>query len=329
VLVDEATQATEPASLVPLLMGCSQLYLVGDTRQLPPTVADQDASRDGLAASLFERLQDAGLAPLLLDTQYRMHPALAEFSSKRFYGGRLQSAVSASDRPLPKGLRWPNAQCPLAFVSVAGPEQRAAAEAGSGDATAVGGTSLSNPSEAVAIAQILSAVLAQGELRADQIGVITPYSAQALLLRARIGEACGGCGGYAAGGVDAGGRRKGRKGEARGEARGEAPPAEEEQEENPSEEVVEVSSVDGFQGREKELILFSAVRSNEAGSVGFLADERRLNVAITRARRGLVIVGNSGTLGAGSEVWRDYLRFLSRKGCTLPDTSALLEEAHD
>lgn len=309
VLVDEATQATEPASLVPLLMGCSQLYLVGDTKQLPPTVADLDASRDGLAASLFERLQDAGLSPLLLDTQYRMHPALAEFSSRRFYGGRLKSAVAPSDRPLPKGLRWPKAQCPLAFVPVRGPEQRAAAEAGAQDATAVGGTSWSNPAEVAAVAQIVSAVLASGGLRPDQLGIITPYSAQALLLRAKLGEVC----------------RRYTKPMDIAHGRSDADEAEETEEAEEAEKaVVEVSSVDGFQGREKELIIFSAVRSNAARTVGFVADERRLNVAITRARRGLVIVGDDGTLGAGSETWRDYLRFLTRKGCMLPDASAIL-----
>ena len=65
----------------------------------------------------LERLQDAGLSPLLLDTQYRMHPSLAEFSSRRFYDGRLKSAVSPADRP-PQGPALAHPQCPLAFVSV-------------------------------------------------------------------------------------------------------------------------------------------------------------------------------------------------------------------
>ena len=85
-----------------------------------------------------------------------------------------------------------------------------------------------------------------------------------------------------------------------------------------------VQTVDGFQGREKECIVFSAVRCNPERKVGFLSDERRLNVAITRAKRGLVIVGDEQTLSA-SPVWRDYLRFLRKKGCGVEAVDALVQ----
>lgn len=69
---------------------------------------------------------------------------------------------------------------------------------------------------------------------------------------------------------------------------------------------VEISTIDGFQGREAEFVLLDLVRSNSEGQVGFLSDTRRMNVAMTRARRGLIVVGDSATIG-GSAFFRDFL----------------------
>ena len=76
-------------------------------------------------------------------------------------------------------------------------------------------------------------------------------------------------------------------------------------------EYVDVDSIDAFQGREKEVIVVSCVRSGWEGSnnIGFVADIRRLNVALTRARRLLWVVGNGETLGKGSETWRSFVDF--------------------
>jgi regulator of nonsense transcripts 1 len=110
------------------------MVLVGDPQQLPPTVRSQEAQRLGLGTSLFDRVQAMGAKPLLLDTQYRMHPKLAEFPSARFYKGLLQSWPKPSDRPLPAGLPWPNPQVCVFFgvVCVCGGEAVLQLEGGSG-----------------------------------------------------------------------------------------------------------------------------------------------------------------------------------------------------
>ena len=84
----------------------------------------------------------------------------------------------------------------------------------------------------------------------------------------------------------------------------------------PGGRALEILSVDGFQGREKELIIFSSVRSGRGGALGFVADERRINVLLTRARRGLVVVGDPKTL-VGSRHWADWLEFVEREGAVV------------
>ncbi len=102
VLIDEATQATEPEALIPVVTGCKQLILVGDHCQLPPVVICKRAKRAGLSHSLFERLVQIGMRPIRLEVQYRMHPALSDFPSNMFYDGMLQNGVSSLDRLMPQ-----------------------------------------------------------------------------------------------------------------------------------------------------------------------------------------------------------------------------------
>lgn len=85
VVIDEATQATEPATLVPLTQGAQCAIMAGDPCQLPPTIISREAYKFKLDKTLFDRLQqEVGLAPLLLDTQYRMNPAISKFPRSVF-----------------------------------------------------------------------------------------------------------------------------------------------------------------------------------------------------------------------------------------------------
>ena len=147
------------------------------------------------------------MAPLLLRDQYRMHPALADFPSGRFYASRLRSAVTAADRPPPKGVRWPNATCAAAFIDVAGEERleqpsqliaeadatasgggraNGAGGGGSGGGAGRSGGSYCNAREATALVDAVRAVLARGELSPRELGVITPYAAQAALISKKL-----------------------------------------------------------------------------------------------------------------------------------------------
>ena len=253
VLLDEATQATEPASLVPLVRGARQIVLVGDHRQLPPTVISRRAENGGLRRSLFERLVAMGIEPMLLDTQYRMHPAISDFPNRIFYEGRLVDGIAAADRPNPAGLLWNDWEVPMAFLPVNGDEL-----------LSPDGASKENPAEAGWVAKILENLLQAGDLEEADIGIITPYAGQVRAIRDALPE---------------------------------------------RNDSVEVHTVDGYQGREKEVIIFSCVRSNSDGTVGFLSDERRLNVALTRAKRGLIVIGDPDTL-RNDETWASWLDYI-------------------
>jgi superfamily I DNA and/or RNA helicase len=76
---------------------------------------------------------------------------------------------------------------------------------------------------------------------------------------------------------------------------------------------LEIDTVDGFQGREKEAIIITLVRSNPRGEIGFLADVRRMNVALTRARRKLILIGDSATI-AGNPFYHRLLDYLEQRG---------------
>lgn len=141
VLIDEATQAAEPGKLIPfyanyhplkslaecmipIVLGCKQVVLVGDHQQLGPVIMNKKAARAGLTQSLFERLVVLGNRPIRLQVQYRMHPCLSEFPSNMFYEGTLQNGVTAPER-LRKNVDfpWPVPDTPMFFYQNLGQEE--------------------------------------------------------------------------------------------------------------------------------------------------------------------------------------------------------------
>ncbi len=171
-LVDEATQATEPLTLLALLRA-ERVVLAGDHRQLPPTILSQEAAAGGLATSLFERLLALHGDPVrqMLREQYRMNAELMELPSRAFYGGELRAHPSVADRTLATVLPGTSLDAPpLLFLDSAGKGWEEVAPEGS--------ESLENPGEAEVVVARARALLAAG-LPAGQIAVITPYRAQA------------------------------------------------------------------------------------------------------------------------------------------------------
>jgi ATP-dependent RNA/DNA helicase IGHMBP2 len=235
-VVDEATQAVEPALYLALLRA-ERAVLAGDHLQLPPTVLSAAAQAGGLGVSLFERLValHGDAAKVTLAEQHRMNARIMAFPSEALYAGALRAHPAVRDRAVDGA--------PLEVVDTAG--------RGFEEETPEGSDSKQNVGEAELAAAEVGRVLALG-VPPGEIAVISPYDAQVQRLRQLLAAE-----------VERG---------------------------------VEIDTVDGFQGREKEAVVVSLVRSNDTGEVGFLADVRRMNVALTRARAKLVVVGDGATV---------------------------------
>eukprot|EP01120_Amphizonella_sp_Union-15-10_P016554 TRINITY_DN878_c0_g1_i1.p1 TRINITY_DN878_c0_g1~~TRINITY_DN878_c0_g1_i1.p1 ORF type:complete len:735 (-),score=165.04 TRINITY_DN878_c0_g1_i1:86-2290(-) len=285
VVIDEATQCSEPAALVPIVRGAQQLILLGDHYQLPPTIVSHRAREAGLVLSLFERMIKQGVQPHVLQIQYRMHPIIAQFPSSHFYHGEIRDGVDGENRKPPKGFPAGPDQ-PVVFIHVEGTEE-----------TQENGRSKRNFTEAKLVVEIVRNLLLGGEIARSDIGVLTPYAAQRNLLTTLFKN------------------DKIFSTPLPGDVKEEG--------ENALTQLaggLNVSSVDGFQGREQEVIIFTCVRSNDKGEVGFLSDWRRLNVALTRPRRGIVVVGNKKTL-SNDEHWKSWLDWIQEKAFELTDFS--------
>ena len=254
--IDEAAQALEASCWI-AIQKADRVILAGDHRQLPPTVKSPAALSGGLDKTLMQTIcENKPRCVSMLTVQYRMADDIMQFPNREFYDGLLQSDPGVKYRGI---LDWDTA---VEWVEGPGegPPFRFPFE--EGETLAPDGLSRINPVEAELALQTLHDYIERiGKDRILyerlDIGIISPYKGQVHLLRKML--------------------RKDSYWK-------------------PLRHLISINTVDGFQGQERDIILISMVRQNEQGQVGFLADLRRMNVAITRARMKLIIIGHSPTL---------------------------------
>lgn len=287
IVIDEVSQSLEPQCWIALAthLGVKRLVIAGDNLQLPATVkskeeADNLRKKKGLEPladlefTLFDRLMERhGGADYkkLLDVQYRMNTEIMEFPSETLYGGQLKAADSVKDiilRDLKDVDETDDTQIPCVWYDTQGGDFPERVEDDEGKSVLASSGSKYNDLEAAVAVQHIGKLIEAG-VKPEQIGVISPYSAQVAVLKKALQKL---------------------------------------------EVAVEVSTIDGFQGREKEAIVVSLVRSNDEREIGFLSDKRRLNVAMTRPKRHLCIIGDMETLErSGDRFLRDWVKYCEEK----------------
>ncbi|MBR1498367.1 MAG: AAA family ATPase [Bacteroidaceae bacterium] len=256
--IDEAAQALEAACWI-AIRKAHRVVLAGDHRQLPPTIKSPEALRGGLDRTLLQAIaENKPEAVSLLRVQYRMCDTIMQFPNHEFYGGMLESAPDVKYRGI---LDWDTA-----VEWIDSKEQIPSASPGGEtedwSRESLDGLSRVNPAEAALTLETLRCYFEKIgrerilEERID-VGIISPYKGQIRLLRQLL--------------------RKDRYW-------------------RPFRSFITVNTVDGFQGQERDIIVISLVRSNAEGDIGFLRDLRRMNVAITRARMKLILLGDRSTL---------------------------------
>ncbi len=268
VFIDEAAQALEPMCWIPISRS-NRVVFAGDHFQLPPTVKSKEAEKLGLKETLFERAVKIENVSVMLNTQYRMHEHIMNFSNQKFYDRNLKADISVKETLLDTQDFLLNTA--FDFIDTAG--------CGYNEIINPESLSIANPEEGQLLIKHLKMVLTQYELTKDaskriKIGIISPYKEQVQYLTNQIA-------------------------------------ADEELEKFKSQ--IAIKTVDGFQGQERDIIYISMVRSNDQREIGFLSDTRRMNVALTRAKKKLVVIGDSATIG-NHPFYKDFLDYAESIG---------------
>ena len=309
-IIDEACQCVEPSALIPLCHQAKKLIMVGDHMQLPATVFSDNAAETLYNRSLFERLINNNYPRHILTIQYRMHPNIRNFIGNIFYDNHLKDAQCIEDKMKNEKIyKIINEKYNFSFFDIA---------YGTESFDADRGKSYSNRFEADFVIELIKRINAklsllytnknsfymkkkssdyfskeavihnkiEENIRRYKYAIITPYKSQVKYLMDQI-----------------------RK----------------------SELInlyfdtldIEVNTVDSFQGQERDIVIFSTVRSNFSNTddnstitsgIGFLNDFRRMNVALSRAKFGCYIVGNACTLTLNN-YWKKLIEFCISNKC--------------
>ena len=280
--IDEAAQALEAACWIPIRR-VSRVILAGDHCQLPPTIKSFAAMKAGLGKTLMERIvENKPETVTLLKMQYRMNEEIMRFSSDWFYGNQVESAPEVKYRSildLDIPMTWIDTSEFNGQLIVDSYDYQTSAERKGMQGNhncplstihnplfreEFVGESFGRINRAEAELTLLALETYFKKIGKERIlderldvGVISPYRAQVQYLR-RLFK-----------------KREFFK---------------------PYRSLISVNTVDGFQGQERDIILISLVRANDEGQIGFLRDLRRMNVAITRARMKLIILGDASTM---------------------------------
>lgn len=279
-IIDEASQISQAMCLGPLC--CADVFvLVGDHYQLPPLVRSAAANAKGMSVSLFKRLSEThSQAVHQLCSQYRMNETIMSLSNELVYGGQLRCGTPEIANSMLLLPNWSSYHDGWVKETLAPSSPVVFLDTDTCTATSAeevrSGDALQNTAEAAIVGELIGGLVAL-EVSDHMIGVISPYRSQLRVIKAALDKQLQG---------------------------------------NPLVDAdrVEVNTVDRYQGRDKDCIILSLVRSNLNQAVGELLNNwRRINVAITRAKTKMIFVGSARTL-RGSAVFDRLLAALSREG---------------
>ncbi|EPZ33970.1 AAA domain-containing protein [Rozella allomycis CSF55] len=250
VIVDEACQAVELSTLIPLKYNPKKVILVGDPNQLPPTVFSMAAQKFQYEQSLFQRLSTF-TNPILLSVQYRMHPDISAFPREYFYQNKLDNGINMKNLCQQPWHSDPMTG-PYLFFNVDGKDKSLPKK------------SFLNHQEALVACKLVAYLLKNNPKInfESRIAIITPYREQRNELNNVFSKHFG----------------------------------------QSIFKYIQIGTVDGFQGQEKDIIIFSCVRAHSDQGIGFLSDTRRLNVALTRAKYSLFVLGSADVLSQ-NPIW--------------------------